>query len=165
MLDDLPPPASVQQPDFSTLHTRQRAFGYTQEELQMIIEPMASGGAEAVGSMGNDTPLGVLSDRSPLVFSYFKQLFAQVTNPPLDAIREELVTSLESYVGSEQNLFDETPQHCRQLKLMRPLLSNYELEQIRNIDHNGIRATTLSTPVPSQRGRRGHGTGFGRFVH
>ena len=145
MLDDLPPPASVQQPDFSTLHTRQRAFGYTQEELQMIIEPMASGGAEAVGSMGNDTPLGVLSDRSPLVFSYFKQLFAQVTNPPLDAIREELVTSLESYVGSEQNLFDETTQHCRQLKLMRPLLSNYELEQIRNIDHNGIRATTLST--------------------
>ena len=144
-LDDLPPPASVQQPDFSTLHTRQRAFGYTQEELQMIIEPMASGGAEAVGSMGNDTPLGVLSDRSPLVFTYFKQLFAQVTNPPLDAIREELVTSLEGYVGSEQNLFDETPQHCRQLKLMRPLLSNYELEQIRNIDHNGIRATTLST--------------------
>ena len=144
-LDDLPPPDSVHQPDLATLATRQRAFGYTQEELQMIIDPMASGGAEAVGSMGNDTPLGVLSDRSPLVFSYFKQLFAQVTNPPLDAIREELVTSLEGYVGSEQNLFDETPEHCRQLKLMRPLLSNYELEQIRNIDRNGIRATTLST--------------------
>ena len=144
-LDDLPPAPSVHQPDFATLAARQRAFGYTQEELQMIIEPMASGGAEAVGSMGNDTPLGVLSDHSPLVFSYFKQLFAQVTNPPLDAIREELVTSLEGYVGSEQNLFDETPEHCRQLKLMRPLLSNYELEQLRNIDRNGIRSTTLST--------------------
>ena len=144
-LDDLAPAPSVHQPDFATLAARQRAFGYTQEELQMIIEPMASGGAEAVGSMGNDTPLGVLSDHSPLVFSYFKQLFAQVTNPPLDAIREELVTSLEGYVGSEQNLFEETPEHCRQLKLMRPLLSNYELEQIRNIDRNGIGSTTLST--------------------
>ena len=144
-LDDLPQPPSVHQPDFSTLATRQRAFGYTQEELQMLIGPMASGGAEAIGSMGNDTPLGVLSDRSPLMFNYFKQLFAQVTNPPLDAIREELVTSLEGHLGSEQNLFEETPQHSRQLKLMRPLLSNYELEQIRNIDRNDIRSKTIST--------------------
>ena len=142
-LDELPEPETVPRPDFETLLTRQRAFGYTQEDLGVLLEPMANTGAEPVGSMGNDIPLSVLSDRNPLVFSYFKQLFAQVTNPPLDAIREELVTSLEGYLGSQQNLFDETPQHCRQLKIMRPLLSNQELEKIRNINRNGIRATTL----------------------
>ncbi|MDE2822056.1 MAG: hypothetical protein OXK79_00950, partial [Chloroflexota bacterium] len=88
---------------------------------------MAETGAEAVGSMGNDTPLAVLSDEAPLLFWYFKQLFAQVSNPPLDAIREELVTSVESFIGCEGNLFDETPEQCRQLKLHRPVLTNAEL--------------------------------------
>ena len=83
----------------------------------MIMEPMARTGAEPVGSMGNDAPLAVLSEKLPLMFDYFKQMFAQVSNPPLDAIREELVTSLETTLGSEQNLFDETPAHCRQLRL------------------------------------------------
>ena len=151
-LDDLPEPVMAHHTDLTTLANRQRAFGYTQEELQMIMDPMASGAAEAVGSMGNDTPLGVLSDRSPLVFSYFKQLFAQVTNPPLDGIREELVTSLECYVGAEQNLFEETPRHCRRIKLMHPLLSNAELEKVRNIDRNGIRSATLSTLFSAMEG-------------
>ena len=108
------------------------------------MEPMASTGSEAIGSMGNDAALAVLSDRPQLVFNYFKQIFAQVTNPPLDAIREELVTSTESFIGSEQNLFEETPQHCRQLKLKEPVLTVHELEKIRNINVDGIRSITLS---------------------
>ena len=142
-LEGLPLPDSVQQPDFDTLLVRQRAFGYTQEDLSLLLEPMASTGVEPVGSMGNDTPLSILSNQTQLLFDYFKQLFAQVTNPPLDAIREELVTSLESFIGAEQNLFEESPQHCRQLKLMCPLLTNVELEKIRNVNKEGIRAITL----------------------
>ncbi|MCZ6891636.1 MAG: glutamate synthase subunit alpha, partial [Chloroflexi bacterium] len=115
VLDDLPEPPSVSEPDMETLSTRQRAFGVTQEDLDLLMEPMATASKEAEGSMGTDTPLAVLSDRPQLLFGYFKQLFAQVSNPPLDAIREELVTSLESTIGSEQNLFEETPRHCHQL--------------------------------------------------
>ena len=144
-LDDLPEPARVHGPDSPTLPERQAAFGYTLEDIQLIMEPMAITGAEPVGSMGNDAPLAVLSDQSPLVFGYFKQLFAQVSNPPLDAIREELVTSLESTVGSERNLFDETPEHARQLRLKSPVLTNLELEKVRHMDRLGIRARTLST--------------------
>ena len=144
-LDDLPEPAHVHGPDSPTLPERQAAFGYTLEDMQMIMEPMAITGAEPVGSMGNDAPLAVLSDQTPLVFGYFKQLFAQVSNPPLDAIREELVTSLESTVGSERNLFDETPEHARQLRLKSPVLTNLELEKVRHMDRLGIRARTLST--------------------
>ena len=95
--------------DASVLVRMQRAFGYSVEELRMLTVPMAEAGYEAVGSMGNDAPLAVLSDQNQLLFNYFKQLFAQVTNPPLDAIREELVTSLGAFIGSELNLFDETP--------------------------------------------------------
>ena len=102
--------------------------------------------------MGNDTPLSVLSNQSQPLFGYFKQLFAQVTNPPLDAIREELVTSLESFIGSEQDLFDESPRHCRQLKLMRPMLTNRDLEKVRSVDKNGIRAVTLPMLFPPGEG-------------
>ena len=144
-LDQLPEPPNVHATSYGTLLERQQAFGYTLEDLRMIMEPMASTGAEAVGSMGNDAPLAALSDKPQLVFSYFKQLFAQVTNPPLDAIREELVTSTESFIGSEQNLFDETPRHCHQLKLKEPIITNYELEKIRNADVGDIRSTTLSS--------------------
>ena len=104
------PPVGV-----DNLRQQQRAFGYTIEELRMLTTPMAASGYEAIGSMGNDASLAVLSDQNRSLFDYFKQLFAQVSNPPLDAIREELVTSLEAFVGSEQNLFEETPLHCRQL--------------------------------------------------
>ena len=145
VLDDLPEPPSVPEPDFETLHTRQRAFGITQEDLDLLMEPMATASKEAEGSMGTDTPLAVLSDRPQPLFAYFKQLFAQVSNPPLDAIREELVTSLESTIGSEQNLFEETPKHCHQLRLLSPILTNVQLQKVRNVAVGDIRAVTLST--------------------
>ena len=109
-------------------------FGYTLEDLRILMAPMATDGQEAIGSMGNDTPLAVLSDRPQLLYNYFKQLFAQVTNPPLDAIREEIVTSLVTTIGAEGNLLDETPEHCRLLRLEQPILTNAELEQIRQLD-------------------------------
>ena len=143
-LEDLPEAPEVQGVDFKTLLERQQAFGYTLEGLRMITQPMAETGAEPDGSMGNDSPLAVLSDKPQLVFDYFKQLFAQVSNPPLDAIREELVTSLEITLGSEGNLLDETPEQCHQLKLQYPVLTNAELEQIRRLEVGNIRATTLS---------------------
>ena len=144
-LEQLPEPANVHHTDYDTLLERQQVFGYTLEDLRMIMEPMAAAGTEPIGSMGNDAALAVLSDKPQLVFSYFKQLFAQVTNPPLDAIREELVTSTESFIGSEQNLFDETPLHCHQVKLKEPIITNYELEKISNLQVDGIRSITLST--------------------
>ena len=144
-LDELP--EVPEQPTYTSdaLLARQVAFGYTLEDLRMIMEPMAETGSEPVGSMGNDTPLAVLSDQSPLLFNYFKQLFAQVSNPPLDAIREELVTSLESRAGSESNLFTETPEHCRTLRVKRPVLTNAELEKIRNLNMPGLKAKTIRT--------------------
>jgi glutamate synthase domain-containing protein 2/glutamate synthase domain-containing protein 1/glutamate synthase domain-containing protein 3 len=144
-LDDLPEPSRVHEPDFNTLLERQAAFGLTQEDLRMILAPMADTGAEPVGSMGNDTPLAVLSDQCPLLFSYFKQLFAQVSNPPLDAMREELVTSVETFIGAEGNLFDETPEQCRQIKVNEPILTNRDLEKIRAVSNGGLRAKTLPT--------------------
>ena len=144
-LDDLQD--APEQPTFTNggLTARQVAFGYTLEDMRLIMEPMAETGSEPIGSMGNDTPLAVLSEQSPLLFNYFKQLFAQVSNPPLDAIREELVTSLESRVGSESNLFTETPEHCRTLRVKRPVLSNPELEKMRQIDLPGLKAKTIRT--------------------
>ena len=144
-IDDLPETTHLHETEPSTLLERQKAFGYTREELGMIMEPMAATGAEPVGSMGNDTPLAVLSDQQPLLFSYFKQLFAQVSNPPLDAIREELVTSVETFIGSEGNLFDEAPDHCHQLKVKEPVLTDRELERVRAIDRGRLKAKTLPT--------------------
>ena len=143
-LEDLPEPAGgvkYAHPDLTQQH---QAFGYNLEELRMITTPMAASGYEPVGSMGNDASLAVLSDQNHLLFNYFKQLFAQVTNPPLDAIREELVTSTEGFVGCEQNLFDETPLHCRQLKLTSPIITNTELEKIRHYSVEGLKSATLS---------------------
>jgi len=129
-LEDLPQKKGIE-PDFETLVTRQQAFGYTLEDLRIILGPMGTNGEEPLGSMGNDTPLAVLSDKPQLLYSYFKQLFAQVTNPPLDAIREEIVTSMVTTMGGEQDLFEETPEHCRQLRLKQPILTNADLETIR----------------------------------
>ncbi len=143
-LADLPTPGAYYAGDPSTRRQRQRAFGYSTEDLNVLIRPMAATGGEPIGSMGNDAPLAALSEQSPLLFSYFKQLFAQVSNPPIDAIREELVTASETYIGSEQNLFDESPAHCRQLRLPRPILTNHELAQSQEIDRPGLRARTLS---------------------
>ncbi|REE99763.1 glutamate synthase large subunit [Thermomonospora umbrina] len=124
-------------PPHDTLVRRQQSFGYTLEEQRIIIGPMARTGAEPIGSMGTDTPLAVLSKRPRLLFDYFKQLFAQVTNPPLDAIREELVTSLQSTLGPEGNLLEPGPDSCRRLVLPTPILDNDELSKIVHIDDDG----------------------------
>ena len=149
-LEDLPEAEPVSPLQGSELVQQQRAFGYTLEELRMLTIPMASTAYEAVGSMGNDAPLAVLSEKSQPLFNYFKQLFAQVTNPPLDAIREELVTSQEAFIGRERNLFEETPLHCHQLKLKTPIITDEELAKIRAVNVGDVRATTLSTLFNSQ---------------
>ena len=125
------------------LHARQRAFGYTMEDLRVLLAPMAREGQEPVGSMGNDVSLAVLSDQAPPLFSYFKQLFAQVTNPPIDPIREEIVMSLATSLGSERNLFAETPEHAHKLVLERPILLNRELETLRHVSHDVFAACTI----------------------
>ncbi|MGE0606540.1 MAG: glutamate synthase large subunit [Pirellulales bacterium] len=137
------------------LASQQRAFGYTLEDLRVILAPMANDGLEALGSMGNDTPLAVLSDRPQLLYNYFKQLFAQVTNPPLDAIREEIVTSMITTIGSEGNLLDETPDQCRLLRLESPVITDGDLAKIKAIDLPRLKSITLSTLFPRQTGAEG----------
>jgi glutamate synthase domain-containing protein 2/glutamate synthase domain-containing protein 1/glutamate synthase domain-containing protein 3 len=139
-------------PDHLTL---QQAFGYTLEDLRMLMSPMAINGQEPVGSMGTDTPLAVLSDRPQLLYSYFKQLFAQVTNPPIDAIREELIMSTVTTIGPEDNLFDETPEHCHQLQLESPILTNEQVAQIREIRIGRLRSVTLPILYPVAEGGSG----------
>jgi glutamate synthase (ferredoxin) len=143
-LADLPPAPELPPIDHDTLLARQMAFGYTLEDIKYILEPMGSNGEEAVGSMGNDAPLAVLSDRAQPLFNYFKQLFAQVTNPPLDAIREELVTSVFTGAGGERNLLEPIPESCRQIALESPILDNDELARIKRLDNwRGFKAVTL----------------------
>ena len=144
-LDGLPDPPRWHPTDFESILQRQRSFGYTQEDLKFILTPMASEGGEPVGSMGTDTPLACLSDKPQLLFNYFKQTFAQVTNPAIDPIREELVMSLTSFIGIERNLLDETPQHCHTLRLDFPILSNHDLEKLRRLSWRDFLATTLPT--------------------
>jgi glutamate synthase domain-containing protein 2/glutamate synthase domain-containing protein 1/glutamate synthase domain-containing protein 3 len=122
---------------------RQRMFGYSDEDVRMIVTPMAVNGEEAIGSMGTDTPLACLSDKPQSLFNYFKQLFAQVTNPPIDPIREEFVMSLTSYIGTERNILEETPLHCHTLKLQHPILTNVELEKLRRVSQGDFLTTTL----------------------
>jgi len=129
--------------DAETVIERQRMFGYTMEDQNHILAPMATTGMEVSGSMGIDTPIAALSEKPQLLYTYFKQLFAQVTNPPLDAIREELVTSVLSNIGSEQDLFSETPLHCRQLKLKQPILTNEAMAQIKDLDQPGLKNICL----------------------
>ncbi|MGN6251289.1 MAG: glutamate synthase large subunit [Marmoricola sp.] len=121
----------------SSVTRRQQIFGYTEEELRVLLSPMANSGAEPLGSMGTDTPVAVLSERPRLLFDYFAQLFAQVTNPPLDAIREELVTSLNGTIGPEMNLLEPSPASCRQVVLPFPVITNDELAQIRHVNRDG----------------------------
>ncbi len=142
-LDQLPPLQKSLPPLSDALPVLQNLYGYTLEDLRILMAPMAKTGIEPTGSMGVDTPIAALSDRPQLVYSYFKQLFAQVTNPPLDAIREELVTSLGTSIGAARNLLEETPEHAHQLKLPQPILTNEDLERIREIDDVGITSITL----------------------
>jgi glutamate synthase (NADPH/NADH) large chain len=142
-MSHLPTPDYIYNAEFDTLLLRQRIFGYTKEDLMQVMLPMAVNGQEAVGSMGADAALAVLSDKPQMLFRYFKQLFAQVTNPPVDAIREELVMELTAYVGPEQNLLNETPQHAHRLELEHPLLSNSQMEKIRYIAKGHFKSITI----------------------
>ena len=135
-LDDLPEREHVVHTHASVTR-RQQVFGYTEEELRVLLTPMANTGAEPIGSMGTDTPIAALSDKPRLLFDYFSQLFAQVTNPPLDAIREELVTSLNGTIGPEANLLEPAPASCRQVVLPFPVIDNDDLAKIRHINRDG----------------------------
>lgn len=121
----------------------QKAFGYSFEDMRMIIGPMAKDGSEPIGSMGTDSPLAVLSDKPQPLFNYFRQLFAQVTNPPIDSLREEIITSTETIMGSESNLLDTKPENCYQIKLKTPVITEEELDKLRNVDKEGFKALTL----------------------
>jgi len=142
-------------PIHETILQRQIAFGYTDEDLSILLRPMAENASEPVGSMGNDTPLAVLSDRNKLLFSYFKQLFAQVTNPAIDPIREHLVMSLMSYIGKEANLLKETPRNARLLKLSRPILTNDDLDKLKASAKEDFRTITVPITFPISEGVRG----------
>jgi glutamate synthase domain-containing protein 2/glutamate synthase domain-containing protein 1/glutamate synthase domain-containing protein 3 len=146
-LDDLPARPNLACPA-QPLRRRQLAFGYTQDDMKVILAPLARNAEEAIGSMGNDLPLAVLSDRQPLLYSYFKQLFAQVTNPPIDSIREAVVMSVEASVGSERNLLDETPEHARQLVIANPILLDEELERLRQVNTDVFHGHTIDTTWP-----------------
>src|SRR5205823_10414688 len=134
------------------LRARQLLFGYAQEDMKAILAPLAGSAEEPVSSMGNDTPLAVLTGRRPLLYGYFKQLFAQVTNPPIDSIREAIVMSVRSSVGAERNLLDESPAHARQLVIDNPILLDDELEQLRNVHSPAFRAWTIDTTWPAEEG-------------
>jgi len=154
-LDSLADPPRQHGTDETTLLRRQRAFGYTDEDIRMVLAPMAAQGMEPVGSMGADTPLACLSDKPQPLFNYFKQLFAQVTNPPIDPIREEMVMSLSSYIGTERNILDETPLHCHTLKLPQPILRNRDLEKLRRVSQGDFLATTLPMLFAVEEGAKG----------
>jgi glutamate synthase domain-containing protein 2/glutamate synthase domain-containing protein 1/glutamate synthase domain-containing protein 3 len=155
-IDALPAPkASAAHLAGTELDTAQKLFGFTMEDLRVLLTPMGLDGAEPIGSMGTDTPLACLSDKPQPVFSYFKQLFAQVTNPAIDPIREELVMSLNLSLGCQSNLFDESPEHCRLISLNQPILTNEDLARLREVDHNGIRSTTISIVHPAGSGKAG----------
>ncbi len=143
---------------------RQQMFGYTHEELKVIVAPMAKNGAEPIGSMGTDTPIAVLSQRSRLLFDYFQQLFAQVTNPPLDAIREELVTALGSSVGPESNLLNPSPESCRLLSLSFPILDNDQLAKIIHINDDGTFPHLRSVVLPALYRVKGGGLALRRAL-
>ena len=161
-LDDLPQGPYIRMPHHRVV-LRQQAFGYTYEELNLLVAPMARTGVEALGSMGTDTPIAVLSARPRMLFDYFQQLFAQVTNPPLDAIREEVVTSISATLGPERDLLNPTPESCHQILLPQPILRNHELAKLVNLDpddevhgyKHGMRSAVISCLYPVAKGGEG----------
>jgi glutamate synthase (NADPH/NADH) large chain len=154
-IEDLPEAPYLPPPSHETVLRRQQTFGYTHEDLRLLLAPMALGGEEAIGSMGTDTSLAVLSDRPRLLYDYFKQLFAQVTNPPLDAIREELVTSMGSTIGPEGNLLDPRPESCRQIKITYPVIDNDQLAKLRHIYEPEFKSITLPMVFDPRKAGRG----------
>jgi glutamate synthase domain-containing protein 2/glutamate synthase domain-containing protein 1/glutamate synthase domain-containing protein 3 len=153
-IDDLPE-REPRAPRIEPLRSKQLAFGYSQEDLRLIIAPMAAKGEEPVASMGNDAALAVMSDRQPPLFSYFKQLFAQVTNPPIDPIRESVVMSLQAGVGAEVNLLSEMPEQAHVLVMDQPILRNHELEKLRQVSHDVFDAATIDITWPIEHGPDG----------
>ena len=167
-LDDLPEPPYVHQTNSSTVRLRQRIFGYTNEDLRLLLYPMAVEGNEAIGSMGTDTPLAIFSLKPQLLYNYFKQLFAQVTNPPVDGIREELIMSLDTTIGPEANILEPSSECARQIRLKSPILTNAQLEQLRYLGEsdgpwakNGFKSLTLSMVYPVAEGGRGLDSALG----
>ncbi len=154
-INELAEPPAIGQVVHDTLLQRQKAFGYTREELKIILQPMMEDGAEPIGSMGTDAALAVLSDRPRLLYDYFKQLFAQVTNPPLDGIREELVTQVSTPIGPEGNLLDTKAKNCRQIKIDSPVLDNRDLARIRYINVHNFRTKYISAIYPVAEGLAG----------
>ena len=151
-LADVPDPGILPEPDHETVTQRQLAFGYSFEDLRILMVPMARDGTEAVGSMGTDTPLAVLSNKAQPLFNYFQQLFAQVTNPPIDCIREELITSSETAIGSEHNLLNPGPEHARLIELKSPILTNEEFAKLKHLDLPGFKSITLPILFPAAGG-------------
>ena len=143
VLEDLPTPTYVGGFVRETLITRQQCLGYTTEDLTKLLAPMASNGLEAIGSMGNDAALACLSDQPRMLYDYFKQSFAQVTNPPLDSDKEYIVMSLECYIGPERNLLEATPEHCHRLLIQHPILTNEELAQLKEMNHRGWKTKVI----------------------
>ena len=154
-LKDIPYNKGPVFPDEAPLRTRQIAFGYTREDIRNILLPMAIHGKEPIGSMGNDTPIAVLSNRPQLLYNYFKQLFAQVTNPPLDGIREALITDISLTLGSDTNIFDIDPEHCRKLKIQNPVISKQDLDKIKSYEAKGFKVRTIPMCYEAHRGHNG----------
>jgi len=155
-LDDLPTPSDLPDPEsHASLLEHQHAFGYTTEILNMLMVPMARDGVEALGSMGDDAPIAVLSDQPQLLYTYFRQLFAQVTNPPLDAIREELITASDMMLGNEGNLLETVAENCRQIHIKNPILTNEQLSKLTHIQVHGLKARKLSMLFPVKEGWQG----------
>jgi glutamate synthase (NADPH/NADH) large chain len=162
-LDQLPGSKHCRGLEKPTLTQRLKAFGYTRETLQFMLLPMVRELRDPIGSMGNDAALAVLSDQPRLLFDYFKQLFAQVTNPPIDPIREEIVMSLECYIGPERNLFARTPEHCRRLRLSQPLLTNEQLATLAELNVDGWKTGQIDTTWPATEGPAGLTTALQRI--
>ncbi|MBK8474894.1 MAG: glutamate synthase large subunit [Opitutaceae bacterium] len=154
-LEDLPAAPEIPLPDHETLLQRQIAFGYTNEDERLLLTPMARDGVEATGAMGNDAALAVLSNKPRPLYDYFKQLFAQVTNPPIDCIREEIITSAETRLGSEGNLLHPSPVSCRRVELKWPVLTNEEFAKIRRMEMPGLKVGVLPILFRVQRGEQG----------
>ncbi|WP_169083598.1 glutamate synthase large subunit [Paenibacillus sp. PL91] len=154
-LEDLPEAPELPEPNHETVQMRQQAFGYTFEDVRKVLEPMAGSGAEPIASMGYDAPLAVLSERPQRLYNYFKQLFAQVTNPPIDAIREEIITATGTTIGPERNLLNPEPESCRHIKLATPILSNEQFAKLRHVRRPGFRSITLPIFFPASEGEAG----------
>ncbi|WP_339845092.1 glutamate synthase large subunit [uncultured Dokdonia sp.] len=137
------------------LKERLITFGYTQEDINTIILPMAANAKEPIGSMGNDAPIAALSERPQLIYNYFKQLFAQVTNPPLDGIREELITDISLTLGADYNIFDINPEHCRKLKIQNPVISKQDLDKIKSLDDKNFKVVSVPMLYQVERGHNG----------